>query len=131
LFFLGPRPCGFRPRPTREGYRRFLLDFTLIPEFVPRVHDTHVRHLAFLEQNVRAGDVVVTHFVPHPGSIAPQYQGSPLNRFFVAEDAVPLVERCGARLWIHGHTHTSFDYRVGDTRVVCNPRATPASRARR
>jgi len=25
-------------------------------------------------------------------------------------------------LWIHGHTHDSFDYLVRDTRVVCNPR---------
>ncbi|OXH93504.1 metallophosphoesterase, partial [Burkholderia multivorans] len=26
-------------------------------------------------------------------------------------------------LWVHGHTHTSFDYVVeGGTRVVCNPR---------
>ena len=27
-----------------------------------------------------------------------------------------------ACLWIHGHTHTSFDYRVGGCRVICNPR---------
>ena len=25
-------------------------------------------------------------------------------------------------LWMHGHTYDSFDYRVGKTRVVCNPR---------
>ena len=28
----------------------------------------------------------------------------------------------GARLWIHGHTHDSFDYQVQGTRVLCNPR---------
>lgn len=26
------------------------------------------------------------------------------------------------RLWIHGHTHDSFDYLLNGTRVVCNPR---------
>ncbi|MEO8655932.1 MAG: metallophosphoesterase, partial [Ramlibacter sp.] len=26
------------------------------------------------------------------------------------------------QLWIHGHTHDSFDYRMNGTRVVCNPR---------
>jgi hypothetical protein len=26
------------------------------------------------------------------------------------------------RLWTHGHTHHVFDYVVGETRVVCNPR---------
>jgi hypothetical protein len=25
-------------------------------------------------------------------------------------------------LWIHGHTHDSFDYLVGPTRIVCNPK---------
>ena len=25
-------------------------------------------------------------------------------------------------VWIHGHVHDSFDYEVGSTRVVCNPR---------
>jgi len=25
-------------------------------------------------------------------------------------------------LWIHGHTHDSFDYAVNGVRVVCNPR---------
>ena len=25
-------------------------------------------------------------------------------------------------LWIHGHTHESFDYELGNTRMVCNPR---------
>jgi hypothetical protein len=25
-------------------------------------------------------------------------------------------------LWIHGHVHGSFDYYVGDVRVIANPR---------
>ena len=25
-------------------------------------------------------------------------------------------------LWIHGHIHESFDYDVGNCRVLCNPR---------
>ena len=26
------------------------------------------------------------------------------------------------KLWIHGHLHSSNDYFIGKTRVVCNPR---------
>ena len=26
------------------------------------------------------------------------------------------------KLWTHGHTHEDFDYMVGETRIVCNPR---------
>ena len=33
-----------------------------------------------------------------------------------------------AAVWIHGHTHTSFDYRIQGTRVVCNPRGYPLRR---
>ena len=25
-------------------------------------------------------------------------------------------------LWTHGHTHEPFDYMIGTTRIVCNPR---------
>ena len=28
----------------------------------------------------------------------------------------------GARLWLHGHLHCQFDYKVGETRVICNSR---------
>jgi len=52
-------------------------------------------------------------------SIHPRFAGSPVNLCFVS-DAEHLLE--GADLWVHGHTHDSFDYRVGATRVLCNPR---------
>jgi hypothetical protein len=26
------------------------------------------------------------------------------------------------KVWTHGHTHETFDYMVGTTRIVCNPR---------
>ena len=65
--------------------------------------------------------VVVTHFAPSPGSIAPQFAGSPLNACFVS-DLDALIASSGAALWIHGHTHDSFDYRLGGTRVLANPR---------
>jgi hypothetical protein len=32
-----------------------------------------------------------------------------------------LVERSGGALWVHGHTHDSFEYRIAKTRVICNP----------
>ena len=66
--------------------------------------------------------VVVTHFAPHPRSIAPAYANHRANPAFV----VDLDEAMGrAALWIHGHTHTYFDYSVRGTRVICNPRGYP------
>jgi predicted phosphodiesterase len=115
----------FPNTPDEVLYRGTMNDFQLIANFVPWVHDMHAAHLKFLKTHVQPGDVIVTHHLPHPRSIAPQHAGSSLNRFFVAEDASRLVERSGARLWIHGHTHAPCDYVIGETRVACNPRGYP------
>ena len=82
-------------------------------------------HAAWLERRLaepHAGPtVVITHHAPSRMSIHPRFAGSLLNACFVS-DAEHLVRASRARLWIHGHTHDSFDYFVNETRVVCNPR---------
>ena len=65
--------------------------------------------------------VVITHHAPSRMSIHPRFAGSLLNACFVS-DAQALIRASRALLWIHGHTHDSFDYFVNETRVVCNPR---------
>ena len=65
--------------------------------------------------------VVITHHAPSPKSIHPRFADSLLNACFVS-DAERLIDGSRARLWIHGHTHDSFDYFLNGTRVVCNPR---------
>ena len=44
-----------------------------------------------------------------------------LNACFVS-DAEYLLDGDRVSLWIHGHTHNTFDYVMNGTRVVCNPR---------
>ena len=63
---------------------------------------------------------MITHHAIGP-SIHPRYAGSLLSACFVS-DAEHLVNGEREQLWIHGHTHDSFDYVVGGTRVICNPR---------
>ncbi|MGH8280091.1 MAG: metallophosphoesterase [Gammaproteobacteria bacterium] len=65
--------------------------------------------------------VVITHHAPSTLSIHPRYAGSALNGGFVS-DLEYLMGRERVVLWVHGHTHNSFDYRVRGTRVICNPR---------
>jgi predicted phosphodiesterase len=65
--------------------------------------------------------VVVTHHAPSIKSIHARFAGSLLNACFVS-DAEYLLGEDRVRLWIHGHTHDSFDYSVAGTRVICNPR---------
>ncbi|WP_235089352.1 hypothetical protein [Chromobacterium sp. Beijing] len=63
--------------------------------------------------------VVITHHLPSTLSVAPRFQTDQLSPAF-ASRLDPLVEL--ADVWIHGHTHDSFDYQLGKCRVVCNPR---------
>lgn len=63
--------------------------------------------------------VVVTHHAPSEASLAKQHAWPLLNPAY-ASNLDHLV--CKADLWIHGHTHTAADYRIGSCRVVSNPR---------
>lgn len=101
-------------------YRREMNDFGIIAGFEPEVYERNARTVAFLEGEVRAGDVVVTHHLPSERSIDPKYARSPLNAYF-CHDMSGLIERAKPLLWVHGHTHESCDYVQGSTRVVCNP----------
>jgi predicted phosphodiesterase len=80
---------------------------------------------AWLEQRLarpHAGaTVVITHHAPSPLSIHPRFLGSPVNAAFVSA-ASHLLDARRVQLWIHGHTHDSFDRVENGTRVLCNPR---------
>jgi predicted phosphodiesterase len=80
---------------------------------------------AFLEVALakpRSGPVLVaTHHTSSPCSVPARFRSDLLSAAFSSPlDA--LVAESGAALWVHGHTHDSFDYVIGGTRVVCNPR---------
>ncbi len=92
------------------------------PEEARRLFDESVAWLEAQFALPHAGPtVVVTHFAPSRQSIHPRFAGSPINACFVS-DLEAQILRWQPALWLHGHVHDSFDYRVGATRVVANPR---------
>ncbi|HEY4374744.1 MAG TPA: metallophosphoesterase [Burkholderiales bacterium] len=142
----------FGPARRREAMRacvEYLTDFRLIaaPPFVEdsdisrpipkraeglltpaHVRARHLASRAWLEARLAAPHggptVVVTHHLPGAGSVSARYRDDLGNAGFASH----LDHLMGpAALWIHGHTHDSFDYRLGGTRVVCNPRGYPLS----
>jgi Icc-related predicted phosphoesterase len=64
--------------------------------------------------------IVVTHHAPLKQSLAEKYAEDWVSAGFVND--LPSLVRAPVALWIHGHTHTAFDYMAEGTRVVCNPR---------
>ena len=65
--------------------------------------------------------VVVTHHAPSIRSVAEQYKNEHLSAAFASE-MEKFIEKTKPDLWVHGHVHTSSDYHIGSTRVICNPR---------
>ncbi|MFD0915412.1 metallophosphoesterase [Pseudahrensia aquimaris] len=93
--------------------------------FLP--HDALVRHRQSIEYLTTAlakpfegPTIIVTHHAPHPNSVAPQYENDLLTAAFVS-DLSGMIEKYQPDLWIHGHTHTPFDYQIGQTHIICNP----------
>lgn len=112
--------CSLWFRRNDDADSSGMNDFRVIRDFESWVYAENARCIDYLERTVRPGDVVVTHYLPSYRSVAPRYVGSPLNPFFVC-DVEPLIAERQPALWVHGHTHDSCDYRIGATRVVCNP----------
>ena len=67
--------------------------------------------------------VVVGHHTPSMQSCHPKYRNDQImNGGYHSDLSEFILDRPQIKLWTHGHTHELFDYMVGDTRVVCNPR---------
>lgn len=93
----------------------------LTPQDTLRLHH---RQRAWLQQRLAevfdGPTVVITHHGPHRGSLAPRFAADWISTAYLSELPHGFFEV--PALWHHGHTHSSHDYRVGNCRVVCNPR---------
>lgn len=67
--------------------------------------------------------VVVGHHSPSHQSIHEVFKKDVLmNGGYHSELSEFILDRPQINVWIHGHTHMPFDYNIGNTRIVCNPR---------
>lgn len=74
----------------------------------------------FLNHEIKENDIVVTHHFPCFQSIAKQWINHPIIKFFYMPMEEVIVNK-KPKVWIHGHTHYSFDYEFDSTRIICNP----------
>ena len=100
------RPARFCPEDAVEEHKK-TLDY--IKSVVAEQHDRKF--------------VVVGHHTPSHLSCHPRYKDDQvMNGGYHSDLSEFITDRPQIKLWTHGHTHELFDYMVGETRVVCNPR---------
>ena len=122
------------PDQARLEARQSMNDFRLISgdgrtQFTPaQAAEAHLESRRWLERQLATPSagvtVVVTHHCPSLLS-GKKYlarigaDSDPLAPCFLSNlDHLAKL----ADLWVHGHTHESYDYTIGKCRVVCNPR---------
>ena len=114
----------FREDPSGWIYEKWMNDFSYIKQFKPAVYDRNEGSQSFLRQLPHDIGVVITHHLPTRHSVHEKYTGDACNRFFLCgiDDVILELQ---PKVWIHGHTHIPFDYRMDDTRILCNPMGYP------
>jgi predicted phosphodiesterase len=86
----------------------------------------HSASKAFLTETLATpfpGPSIVVCHHGHRQSAHPQFQTDILTAAYVSN--LTFIEEFQPELFIHGHVHWPFDYHVGRTRILCNPRGYP------
>lgn len=117
---------------TMDGSRTVLADYCAIYKHddVPITPDVtmslHWKDRDFIFQEVdqcKEGQkiVVITHHLPSYSSVHPMYLHDTVTPSFASELGWEIQDR-DILLWVHGHTHSSCDYDINGTRILCNPK---------
>jgi predicted phosphodiesterase len=120
---------------TLHAVRDMMNDFRVIKKDLEgytnlKPHDTVMRHRHMLDyiktivaERPDEKFVVVGHHSPSFQSIHEGYKTEYLmNGAYHSDLSEFILDRPQIKLWTHGHTHHPFDYTIGETRIVCNPR---------
>ena len=97
--------------------------------------DLHVMHnesLKWLGESLSASktrhNVVITHHAPSIQSIPDEFKNDLVSAGYASNLENFIIEN-KPDLWVHGHIHTASDYRIRQTRIVCNPFGYPDDKA--
>lgn len=87
----------------------------------------HVAMMQFIEHTIKDMNnekfVIVGHHAPSKLSTKPQYEKDViLNGAYSSDLSEFMLDHPQIKLWTHGHTHHEFEYVIGETKVICNPR---------
>jgi predicted phosphohydrolase len=109
----------FSDNPMNALNKKRMGDFEYIKGFEPWVYNQNKASLKYLRDNVKEGDIVMTHHLPTFEAVSPKWRNDALTNFFYTE--VPFETLTKPSLWVFGHTHDSVDFTIENTRFLCNP----------
>ena len=69
-------------------------------------------------------NVIVTHHAPSINSVPDIYRKD-ISSAAYASNLEDFILENKPDYWLHGHIHSSTDYKVGECRILCNPRGYP------
>jgi hypothetical protein len=94
------------------------------PEDTYRFHNESRHYLETKLEELKNEKIwVLTHHAPSYQSVHEKYRrGGITNGAYVSNLDGLILDNPQIKYWSHGHTHNSFDYQIGDCRVICNPR---------
>jgi len=105
-FSFKERPAQFVPEDSVEDHKAFLKELDAVLALHPDLPT-----------------VVCGHHAPSKASTHPRYKHEVvMNGAYSTDLDNFILDRRQIKLWTHGHTHEDFDYMIGTTRIVCNPR---------
>lgn len=105
---------------THPALKFFGLSRLLTPEDSANLHRLSRDYIKeCLDEPFDGPLVVVTHHAPSFQSVEKRYAKDLLSPCF-ASNLEQMLADSKADLWVHGHTHATFDYVINQTRVVCN-----------
>jgi Icc-related predicted phosphoesterase len=85
----------------------------------------HLRSIEWLGNKLDGlkgqNNIVITHHAPSIRSIADENKDDLLSADY-ASKLEDFIQQHEINYWMHGHTHHSSDYMIGNTRVICNPK---------
>ena len=75
-------------------------------------------------QTLNDNAFVISHHAPSYQSVAAQFKNE-ANGAYVSNLDDLIINHPQIKYWVHGHTHTHFDYMIEGCRVICNPGGYP------
>lgn len=104
-------------RVAKDEYRK------LRPVDTLTLHNWSKNFILNTLDQVKGPVVIVGHHAPSQWSVKPHYEKDfHINGAYRSDLDEIMMNNKNIKVWIHGHTHSDFDYMIGETRVICHPR---------